>query len=198
MAVLILYFIFQTSIEFFIFNFQDHSLFSFFTSSILCLFHIISSPCTITVSNNFFFLFACPDPHLDPRSFLLMSVNPQVSAFFFFFLLDCLLFSHWVVRLVLNIMDACLPACTLSHVRLFATPWTAARQAPLSMAFPRQEYWSGLPFPSPRDLLDPGMEPGSPASQADFFITEPPVKPQMLWMIDPWKISDLQIFSLIL
>ena len=82
-------------------------------------------------------------------------------------------------------MDACLPAFTLSHVRLFATPWTAARQAPLSTAFPRQEYWSGLPFPSPRDLLDLGMEPGSPAPQADFFITEPPVKPQMLWMIDP-------------
>ena len=45
-----------------------------------------------------------------------------------------------------------------SHVRLLATPWTAARQAPLSMGFPRQEYWSGLPFPSPGDLPDPGTE----------------------------------------
>ena len=82
-------------------------------------------------------------------------------------------------------MDACLPAWMLSHVRLFASPWTAARQAPLSMAFPRQEYWSGLPFPSPRDLPDPVMEPVSPASQADSFTTEPPVKPRMLWMIAP-------------
>ena len=46
-------------------------------------------------------------------------------------------------------------------------PWTVARQAPLSMGFPRQEYWSGLLFPSPGDLADPGMEPRSPALQAD-------------------------------
>ena len=52
----------------------------------------------------------------------------------------------------------------LSHVRLFATPWTAARLAPLSMGFPRQEYWSWLPFPSPRNLSDPGIELVSPAS----------------------------------
>ena len=48
----------------------------------------------------------------------------------------------------------------LSHVRLFATPWTIAYQAPLSMGFSRQEYWSGLPFPSPGDLPDLGIEPG--------------------------------------
>ena len=53
---------------------------------------------------------------------------------------------------------------SLSRVRLFATPWTAAYQAPLSVGFSRQEYWSGLPFPSPGDLPDPGkIEPGSPA-----------------------------------
>ena len=51
---------------------------------------------------------------------------------------------------------------SLSHVRLFATPWTVAYQAPPSMGFSRQEYWSGLPFPSPRDLPNPGIEPGSP------------------------------------
>ena len=51
---------------------------------------------------------------------------------------------------------------SLSRVRLFATPWTVANQAPPSMGFSRQEYWSGLPFPSPGDLPDPGMEPGSP------------------------------------
>ena len=49
----------------------------------------------------------------------------------------------------------------------FATPWTVAHQAPLSMGFPRQDYWSGLPFPSPGDLPNPGIEPVSPALQAD-------------------------------
>ena len=53
-----------------------------------------------------------------------------------------------------------------------ATPWTVACQAPLSMGFSRQEYWGGLPFPSPRDLPDPGIEPESPALQADSLPTE--------------------------
>ena len=56
---------------------------------------------------------------------------------------------------------------SLSHVRLFAIPWTVAHQAPLSMGFSRQEYWSGLPSPSPGDLPDPGIEPRSLALQAD-------------------------------
>ena len=60
------------------------------------------------------------------------------------------------------------------------TPWTVARQALLSMGFPRQEYWSGLPFPSPGDLPDPGIEPGSPALQADSLASEPPGKPYKL------------------
>ena len=64
----------------------------------------------------------------------------------------------------------------LSHVRLFATPWTVANQAPLSMGFSRQQYWSGLPFPSPGNLPDPGMEPGSPALQVDALPSEPPGK----------------------
>ena len=51
-------------------------------------------------------------------------------------------------------------ACVLSHVRLFATPWALALQAPLSMGFPKQEYWSGLPFPSPGHLPNPGIELG--------------------------------------
>ena len=62
----------------------------------------------------------------------------------------------------------------LSHVHLFATPWTIALQAPLLMGFSRQEYWSGLLFPSPGDLLDPGIKTGSPALQADLP-SEPPV-----------------------
>ena len=64
----------------------------------------------------------------------------------------------------------------LSHVRLFATPWTVAFQAPPSMGFSRQEYWSGLPFPSPGDLPNPGIEPGSPTLQADTLPSEPPGK----------------------
>ena len=65
----------------------------------------------------------------------------------------------------------------LSRVRLFATPWTIAYKAPLSMGFSRQGYWSGLPFPSPEDLPDPGIEPGSPTLQADVLPSEPPGKP---------------------
>ena len=53
---------------------------------------------------------------------------------------------------------------------------SVARQTPLSMGFPRQEYWSGLPFPSPGDLPNPGIEPGSPILQADGLPTEPPGK----------------------
>ena len=70
-----------------------------------------------------------------------------------------MLFSHYVVS------------------NSFATPWTAARQAPLSMGFCRQEYWSGLSFPSPGDLPDPGIEPASPALEGRLFTTEPPEKP---------------------
>ena len=59
----------------------------------------------------------------------------------------------------------------------FATSWTIAHQTPLSMEFPRQEYSSGLPFPSPGDLPNPGIEPGSPALQADSLLSELPRKP---------------------
>ena len=66
---------------------------------------------------------------------------------------------------------------SLSRVRLFATPWNVAPQALPSMGFSRQEYWSGVPFPSPGDLPDPGIEPRSPALQADALTSEPPGKP---------------------
>ena len=62
---------------------------------------------------------------------------------------------------------------SLSRVQLFATVWTVGHQAPLSMGFSRQEYWSALPFPSPEDLPDPGIEPRSPALQADALPSEP-------------------------
>ena len=68
--------------------------------------------------------------------------------------------------------------CVLSSVLLFATPWSAACQGPLSIGFPRQEHWSGLPFPPPGDLPDPGIQPASPvipAFSGGFFTTEPPI-----------------------
>ena len=62
--------------------------------------------------------------------------------------------------------SVCVHLCVLSCVRLFVIPWTMARQEPLSMEFSRKEYWSGLPFPSPGDLPNPGIEPVSLASPA--------------------------------
>ena len=70
-----------------------------------------------------------------------------------------------------NVLCVCV---LFSPVRLFATPWTVAHQAPLSVEFSRQEYWSGFPFPSPRNLPDPGIEPGLPELQVDSLPSEPP------------------------
>ena len=73
-------------------------------------------------------------------------------------------------------MHECLHAKLFSRVQLFETLWTAARQAPLSTGFSRQEYWSGLPFPPPGDFLNPEVEPASPTSPAlagGFLTTEP-------------------------
>ena len=74
----------------------------------------------------------------------------------------------------------CVCVCVFSLVQLFGTPWVVARQAPLSMGFPRQEYWNRSPFPPPGDLLDPGIELASfasPALAGRFFTTEPPGQP---------------------
>ena len=65
-------------------------------------------------------------------------------------------------------MSACM--CVLSCVQLFVTPWTVAHQAPLSMEFSRQEYWSGLPLPSPGELPEPGIEPSSLVSPMSKYI----------------------------
>ena len=76
-------------------------------------------------------------------------------------------------------MCVCVCVQLLNPVQLFVTPWTVALQAPLSMGFPRQEYWNGLPCPPPGDLPDPGIEPTSVASPelaGGFFITAPPRK----------------------
>ena len=76
-------------------------------------------------------------------------------------------FLHWLMSKIKSLTYIC--ACTLSrfsHVQLFETPWTIARQAPLTMGFSRQEYWSGLPSPPPGDLPHVGIKPTSPASPA--------------------------------
>ena len=72
---------------------------------------------------------------------------------------------------------------SLSRVRLFATSWTVAHQAPPPMGFSRQEYWSGLPFPSPGDLPHPGIELRSPTLQADALTSEPNGSPYLIWVI---------------
>ena len=82
---------------------------------------------------------------------------------------------------------------SFSSVLLFATLWTIAHQAPLSMGFSGQEYWSGLPFPPPGDPPDPGIEPGSPALQADSLSSEPPGKPYLKFK---FKNSNLQYTDL--
>ena len=90
------------------------------------------------------------------------------------------------------IVNSLLHACVLSCVQLFAAPWTVARQAPLSLGFPRQEYWSGLPFPPPGDLPDPKMEPGSPVSPAlagGFFSFIGVVQSQNMMTEGKWVVT---------
>ena len=83
---------------------------------------------------------------------------------------------------------------SLSCIWFFATPWTVAIQASLSMEFSRQEYWSGLPFPSPEELPNPGVEPWSPASQADSLSSAlqgtPSKSLSHVWLfVTPWTVA---------
>ena len=78
------------------------------------------------------------------------------------------------------VMYGCEKVKSLSHVWFFVTPWTVAHQAPPPMEFPRQEYWSELPFLSLRDLPEPGIKPRSPTLQADTSLSEPPGKPNLI------------------
>ena len=81
---------------------------------------------------------------------------------------------------------------SFSRVRLSATPWTVAFQAPLSMEFSKQEYWSGLPFPFPGDLPDSGIESGSSSLQADSLLSKPPGKPNTFSML-PFNLNWMSI-----
>ena len=80
-------------------------------------------------------------------------------------------------------------------ILLFATLWTIAHQAPLFMEFSRQDYWSGLPFPSPGDLPNSGIELGSPALQADSLPTKPPGKPLEGVIFNPKTIFSVEEFQ---
>ena len=86
----------------------------------------------------------------------------------------CLLYTVLVFTLCSARMHVCV---CVSRVCLCATAWTGAHQAPLSVGFSRQEYWSELSCPPPEDLPDPGIKPGYPALQADSLLSEPPGKP---------------------
>ena len=84
---------------------------------------------------------------------------------------------EWFYEDLQDLLEKKVKVKSLSHVQLFVTPWTVAYQAPPSMGFSRQEYWSGLPFPSPEDLPNSGIEPWSPTLQADALASELPGKP---------------------
>ena len=93
----------------------------------------------------------------------------------------CLVLPRFLANLILYFLHFFIYYVAKSCPTLFATPWTVARQAPLSMGFSRQDYWSGLPCPPPGDLPNPGMEPTSllsPALAGGFFTTSAPGKPQ--------------------
>ena len=112
----------------------------------------------MSMSNSFFFFLS--NSFRQKQS----SLNHSVLFYFYYFHLDPILFeSESVSSSVLS-----------NSLRL---SWTIAHQAPLSMEFSRQEFWSELSFPPPGDLPDPGIEPGSPALQADSLLSEPPGKP---------------------
>ena len=97
--------------------------------------------------------------------------------------------------LTISIQKSCLLKMkSLSCVQLFATPWTVACQVPLSMGFSRQEYWSGLQFPSPGDLPDPGIKLVFPTLPADSLPSKPPENPYM--QSTSWKTPDWMNYKL--
>ena len=98
--------------------------------------------------------------------------------------------TKWVVIMHVYVLSH------FSHVWLCVTLWTVAHQAPLSMEFSMQEYWSELPRPAPRDLCKPGIEPASPALQADSFTTEPLGKPGTNYT--SWKLSYTRMHQMYL
>ena len=112
---------------------------------------------------------SCPSPGAlaDPGIETASLVSPALAGDFF-----TTSATQEALKIVLSERKERKKVKSLSRVQLFVTPWTVAHEAPLSMGFSRQEYWSGLPFPPPGDLPDPGIEPVFPASQADSLPTK--------------------------
>ena len=138
------------------------------------------------------YMFSCSD------SFLLKII----TRYWIQFLVLCnraLLVTYFTYVFIYLFIYLFIYSYVLSHVRLSATPWTVAHQARLSMGFPRQEYWRGLPFPSPGHLPNPGIEPGSPVSPVlagVFFTTSTTwefisVNPKFLLYPSPFVIISL-------
>ena len=110
-----------------------------------------------------------------------------ISVSVFVFSISLWLFS----RISISPLFLFIYSCVLSHIQLFATPWTVACQAPLSMRFPRQEYLSG--FPSPGDLPDPGIKPTSPALQAGCWPLSHQGSPHLFYMLSVLSVRALSI-----
>ena len=126
-----------------------------------------------------------------PRFLGLLQSLRWIKFFYFFFSLHRKIIKGWSPLAWGQILDSFLRACVLSHfshVWLFATLWTVAHQAPLSMEFPRQETQGGLPCPPPGDLLNPGLEPMSLSLLHWQVSSLPPVPPGEPWLLpaDPY------------
>ena len=105
-----------------------------------------------------------------------------ISHIKFFFLKNCWLFYCGNIFIQTIYYFVCMVS-RFSHVQLFVMLWTVAHQASLSIGFPSQEYWNGLPYPSPGDLPDPGIEPMSPALTGGFFTTSATWDCILLWVL---------------
>ena len=135
--------------------------------------------------------------------FWMLSFKPIFSLSSFTFIKG--LFSSSLLSAIRVVSSAYLRLLIfLSRVQLFVIPWTVAQQVPLSTGFSRQEYWSGLPLPSPGHLPNPGIEPGSPALHTDSLLSEPQGKPLNIGRTDQWghcnvlcgKIFNYRLISL--
>ena len=124
-------------------------------------------------------IFSLPLPTSSSLSELCCIWSPHLLSLIFFSV-SCVFCLFSFVRVSVSVPHC---AYSLSRVRLFSTTWTVARQAPLSMGFSWQEYWSGLPCPPPGDLPNPGSDPRSPTLQADSLPSEAPGKPPSLMML---------------
>ena len=98
------------------------------------------------------------------------------------------------MRVKIHERTFCLTMCSAASVMSDSVAlWTAAHQAPLSLGFSRQEYWAGLPFPSPGDLPHPGIEPVSPALAGIFFTTQPPGKPWEVCRQPYYEVCEVEV-----